>query len=121
MPEMLSVTAALVGEGLGESVALVTDGRFSGGTRGLMIGHVTPEAALGGPISLAREGDSISIDVAARTVNLEVAAEELARRAAALERPAPRYKSGVFAKYAALVGSASEGAVTSPLSVHRSQ
>ena len=84
MPEMLSITAALVGEGLGETVALVTDGRFSGGTRGLMIGHVTPEAALGGPIALANEGDTISIDVAARTVNLEVAPDELARRAANL-------------------------------------
>jgi dihydroxy-acid dehydratase len=111
---MLSITAALVGEGLGETVALVTDGRFSGGTRGLMIGHVTPEAALGGPIALANEGDIISIDVAARTVNLEVEPEELARRAASLQRPEPRYRSGVLAKYAALVGSASLGAVTSP-------
>jgi dihydroxy-acid dehydratase len=120
MPEMLSVTAALVGEGLGESVALVTDGRFSGGTRGLMIGHVTPEAALGGPIGLVEEGDSISIDVGARSVNLEVGQDELARRAAKLQRPAPRYKSGVLAKYAALVGSASHGAVTSPEPAHRS-
>ncbi len=114
MPEMLSVTAALVGEGLGESVALVTDGRFSGGTRGLMIGHVTPEAALGGPIALVVEGDTISIDVDARTVDLDVAADELARRKAALPPHTPRYRSGVFAKYAALVGSASHGAVTSP-------
>jgi len=114
MPEMLSVTAALVGEGLGDSVALVTDGRFSGGTRGLMIGHVTPEAALGGPIGLVEEGDSIAVDVGARSVNLEVGQDELARRAAKLQRPAPRYKSGVLAKYAALVGSASHGAVTSP-------
>ena len=120
MPEMLSVTAALVGEGLGDSVALVTDGRFSGGTRGLMIGHVTPEAALGGPIGLVEEGDSIAVDVGARSVNLEVGQDELARRAAKLQRPAPRYKSGVLAKYAALVGSASHGAVTSPEPAHRS-
>jgi dihydroxy-acid dehydratase len=114
MPEMLSVTAALVGEGLGESVALVTDGRFSGGTRGLMIGHVTPEAALRGPLALVAEGDTISIDVATRKVDVQVAPDELARRAAALEPFVPRYRSGVMAKYAALVGSASHGAVTSP-------
>jgi dihydroxy-acid dehydratase len=112
MQEMLSVTGALVGEGLGESVGLLTDGRFSGGTRGLMIGHVAPEAALGGPIALVEEGDTISIDVEARRVDLEVSAEELARRAAAWQRPPARYTSGVMAKYAALVSSASEGAVT---------
>jgi dihydroxy-acid dehydratase len=114
MPEMLSVTAALVGEGLGQSVALVTDGRFSGGTRGLMIGHVTPEAALRGPLALVAEGDTISIDVPTRKVDVQVAPDELARRAAALEPFVPRYRSGVMAKYAALVGSASHGAVTSP-------
>ena len=115
MQEMLSVTAALVGEGLGESVALITDGRFSGGTRGLMIGHVAPEAALGGPIALVAEGDTVSIDIERRRVDLEVGDEELARRRAAWQRPAPRYTTGVLAKYAALVGSASEGAITRPV------
>jgi dihydroxy-acid dehydratase len=112
MQEMLSVTAALVGEGLGDQVALITDGRFSGGTRGLMIGHVAPEAALGGPIALVQEGDTIAIDVDARRVDLEVSEAELALRADAWRRPAPRYTSGVMAKYAALVSSASQGAVT---------
>ncbi|MGZ3587673.1 MAG: dihydroxy-acid dehydratase [Candidatus Limnocylindrales bacterium] len=114
MQEMLSVTAALVGEGLGESVALLTDGRFSGGTHGLMIGHVAPEAALGGPIALVAEGDPITIDVDARRLDLEVPAAELAQRRAAWRRPAARYAGGVFAKYAALVSSASEGAITRP-------
>ena len=112
MQEMLSVTAALVGEGLGDSVSLLTDGRFSGGTHGLMIGHVAPEAALGGPIALVREGDEIEIDVAAKRLDLLVDAAELQRRRAAWSAPAPRYASGVMAKYAALVSSASEGAVT---------
>ncbi|HXR27851.1 MAG TPA: dihydroxy-acid dehydratase [Candidatus Baltobacteraceae bacterium] len=112
MQEMLSVTAALVGEGLGESVALLTDGRFSGGTHGLMIGHVAPEAALGGPIALVREGDPIVIDVDAKRLDLDVAPDELARRREAWRPPAPHYRTGVFAKYAALVSSASEGAVT---------
>ena len=112
MREMLGVTAALVGEGLGESVALLTDGRFSGGTRGLMVGHVAPEAALGGPIAFVREGDSIHLDVDARRLDLEVDEDELARRREAWTRPAPNYTSGVFAKYAALVSSASQGAVT---------
>jgi dihydroxy-acid dehydratase len=112
MQEMLGVTAALVGEGLGDSVALVTDGRFSGGTHGLMIGHIAPEAALGGPIGLVEEGDEIVIDVDRRALDLEVATEELARRAAAWKPPDPRYGGGVMAKYAALVGSASQGAVT---------
>jgi len=114
MQEMLSVTAALVGEGLGGDVALLTDGRFSGGTHGLMIGHVAPEAALGGPIALVAEGDIIVIDVDARRLDLEVADDELARRRAAWSPPAPRYAGGVMAKYAALVSSASEGAVTDP-------
>jgi dihydroxy-acid dehydratase len=114
MQEMLSVTAALVGEGLGDQVALLTDGRFSGGTRGLMIGHVAPEAALGGPIALVAEGDTISIDVDARRVDLEVPDDEIARRAAAWQKPAPRYTTGVMAKYAAQVSSASQGAVTRP-------
>jgi dihydroxy-acid dehydratase len=112
MQEMLSVTAALVGEGLGDSVALLTDGRFSGGTHGLMIGHVAPEAALGGPIGLVEEGDEIVIDVDARRLDLEVPESVLAERRASWAAPAPRYTSGVLAKYAALVSSASEGAVT---------
>jgi dihydroxy-acid dehydratase len=114
MQEMLSVTAALVGEGLGESVALLTDGRFSGGTHGLMIGHVAPEAALGGPIALVMEGDQVVVDVDAKRLDLEVEAVELERRRAAWRRPDSRYTSGVFAKYAALVSSASEGAITRP-------
>jgi dihydroxy-acid dehydratase len=112
MQEMLSVTAALVGEGLGGSVALLTDGRFSGGTHGLMIGHVAPEAALGGPIGLVEEGDEIVIDVETRRMDLNVPDEELAERRARWQAPAPRYLGGVMAKYAALVSSASEGAVT---------
>jgi dihydroxy-acid dehydratase len=112
MQEMLSVTAALVGEGLGDSVSLLTDGRFSGGTHGLMIGHVAPEAALGGPIALVKEGDEIEIDVEAKRLDLLVDTAELERRRAAWSAPAPRYASGVMAKYAALVSSASEGAVT---------
>ena len=112
MQEMLSVTAALVGEGLGASVSLLTDGRFSGGTHGLMIGHVAPEAALGGPIALVHEGDEIEIDVAAKRMDLLVDEGELARRRAEWSAPPPRYASGVMAKYAALVSSASEGAVT---------
>jgi dihydroxy-acid dehydratase len=114
MREMLGVTAALVGEGLGESVALLTDGRFSGGTHGLMVGHVAPEAALGGPIALVREGDVIVVDVDRHALDLEVSGEELDRRRTDWRPPAPRYTSGVFAKYAALVSSASEGAVTRP-------
>jgi dihydroxy-acid dehydratase len=112
MQEMLSVTAALVGEGLGDSVALITDGRFSGGTHGLMIGHVAPEAALGGPIGLVEEGDEILIDVDRRALDLAVPADVLAARQATWSPPAPRYAGGVMAKYAALVGSASQGAVT---------
>ena len=112
MQEMLSVTAALVGEGLGESVALITDGRFSGGTHGLMIGHVAPEAALGGPIALIREGDTIVIDVDRKAVDIEIDRDELDRRRLEWTAPAPRYRGGVMAKYAALVSSASEGAVT---------
>ena len=112
MREMLGVTGAIVGEGLSESAALVTDGRFSGATHGLMVAHVVPEAANGGPIAAVREGDSISIDVEAGTIDLEAAPEEILQRLAAWTPPAPRYTSGVFAKYCALVGSASEGAVT---------
>jgi dihydroxy-acid dehydratase len=112
MQEMLSVTAALTGEGLGDTVALITDGRFSGGTHGLMIGHIAPEAALGGPIGLVAEGDEIVIDVDARRLDLNVPDDVLARRRAGWTAPAPRYTGGVMAKYAALVSSASEGAVT---------
>ncbi len=112
MQEMLSVTGALVGEGLGDSVALITDGRFSGGTHGLMIGHIAPEAALGGPIGLVEEGDPIVIDVDRKALDLDVPADELARRRARWTPPEPRYTGGVLAKYAALVSSASQGAVT---------
>ncbi len=112
MREMLGVTAALVGEGLGESVALLTDGRFSGGTHGLMVGHVAPEAALGGPIALVEENDTIVIDVDRRVLELEIDAGEIARRAGRWSPPQLRYRSGVLAKYAALVSSASAGAVT---------
>jgi len=112
MREMLAVTAAIVGAGLGESVALITDGRFSGATRGLMVGHVAPEAAVGGPIAAVHEGDRITIDVPARSVDLDVSAAELARRLTAWSAPEPRYTRGVMAKYASLVGSAAEGAVT---------
>jgi dihydroxy-acid dehydratase len=112
MQEMLSVTAALSGEGMGEHVALLTDGRFSGGTHGLMIGHVAPEAALGGPIGLVEEGDEIVIDVDRHALDLNVAADVLAARRSRWTPPAPRYKGGVMAKYAAQVSSASLGAVT---------
>ncbi|HYH91737.1 MAG TPA: dihydroxy-acid dehydratase, partial [Candidatus Saccharimonadales bacterium] len=112
MQEMLQVTAALVGEGLGDAVALVTDGRFSGGTHGLMIGHVAPEAALGGPIAVVREGDLIEIDVDRKALDLHVPPEEVAARFAEWVAPEPHYTGGVLAKYAALVGSASQGAVT---------
>ena len=114
MQEMLSVTAALVGEGLGADVALLTDGRFSGGTRGLMIGHVAPEAALGGPIALVEEGDMVTIDVDRRALDLDVDTAVLEARRARWTPPEPRYKTGVLAKYAALVSSASTGAVTNP-------
>jgi dihydroxy-acid dehydratase len=112
MQEMLQVTAALVGEGLGDSVALLTDGRFSGGTHGLMIGHVAPEAALGGPIAVVEEGDEIVIDVDRKALDLNVASAEIARRLDGWTPPVARYRGGAMAKYAALVGSASAGAVT---------
>ncbi len=112
MREMLQVTAAIVGMGLGEEVALITDGRFSGATRGLMIGHVAPEAVKGGPIAAIREGDTIKIDVEARTIDVELSDEEIAERVAAYEPPEPIFKSGVMKKYADTVSSASEGAVT---------
>jgi len=112
MREMLGVTSAIVGEGLGESVALLTDGRFSGATRGLMLGHVAPEAARSGPIAIIAEGDTVTIDVEARRVDVALSDDEIAARLARWEAPAPHYTSGVFAKYAALVTSASDGAIT---------
>jgi dihydroxy-acid dehydratase len=112
MREMLAVTGAIVGRGLSDSVTLITDGRFSGATHGFMVGHVAPEAASGGPIAAVREGDVVSIDAAARSITLDVPAEEIAARLAAWTPPPPRYAGGVMAKYALLVGSASEGAVT---------
>jgi dihydroxy-acid dehydratase len=112
MREMLSPTAALVGAGMGESVALITDGRFSGGTYGFVVGHVAPEAAMGGTIALVEEGDSITIDAEARLIQLNVNDQELARRRALWQPPPPHYKRGVLAKYARLVSSASLGAVT---------
>jgi len=114
MREMLSVTGAIVGEGLGETVALLTDGRFSGATHGLMAGHVSPEAALGGPIAAVRDGDMILFDVNQRKLEAEISDEEIRRRMSAWKPPQPRYPTGVFAKYAALVLSASEGAITKP-------
>jgi dihydroxy-acid dehydratase len=112
MQEMLSVTAALVGVGLGDSVALITDGRFSGGTHGLMVGHVAPEAALGGPIAFVEDGDEIVIDVDRKALDLDCPDSVIADRRARWTPPPPRYAGGVMAKYAALVSSASEGAVT---------
>ena len=109
MREMLAVTGALVGQGLGESIALITDGRFSGATHGLMVGHVAPEAARGGPIAFLRDGDLITLDVRARRLDVQGNLEE---RRAQWKPPSPRYSTGVMAKYARLVQSASEGAVT---------
>src|SRR6266704_6376072 len=112
MREMLGVTAALVGAGLGDSVALLTDGRFSGATHGLMAGHVAPEAAHGGPIAAVRDGDTITFDLDKRELRVDITDEELKARLATWKAPAPRYKTGVLAKYARLVSSASLGAVT---------
>ena len=112
MREMLAVTAAIVGQGLAEGVALLTDGRFSGATHGLMAGHVAPEAARGGPIAAVHEGDTVVFDVEARELRLEVPDDEIRRRLETWKPPAPRYTAGVFAKYARLVSSASEGATT---------
>jgi len=112
MREMLQVTAAIVGEGLGEEVALLTDGRFSGATRGLMAGHVAPESVKGGPIAAIREGDEITIDIDARRLDVALSEEEIAKRVAEYEPPQPLYERGVMAKYAAIVSSASTGAVT---------
>lgn len=117
MREMLAVTAALVGQGLGEKVAMVTDGRFSGATRGFMIGHVAPEAMVGGPIALVKEGDKIAIDTIKSSIDLMVSKAELKRRAKKWKPIKPHYKTGALAKYASLVQSASQGAITLPLKV----
>ena len=112
MREMLGVTSALMGAGLGDSVALVTDGRFSGATRGFMVGHVAPEAARGGPLAAVRDGDSIAIDTGNRLLQVELTDREIRDRLARWTPPVPRYASGVLGKYARLVSSASTGAVT---------
>jgi|ERR1022692_407959 dihydroxy-acid dehydratase len=117
MREMLGVTGAIVGAGLSDTVALVTDGRFSGATHGFMVAHVAPEAYNGGPIAAVHEGDPITVDADRRVLDIEIPPAELARRLAAWKAPEPRYKTGVFAKYCALVSSASEGAVTGPQAV----
>ena len=113
MREMLSPSAALMGAGLGKDVALVTDGRFSGGTHGIMVGHIAPEAQAGGPIAIVREGDRITINPKDRSISLEAADEEIASRLSRWRVPEPKYGRGVMGKYAKLVGSASLGAVTS--------
>jgi dihydroxy-acid dehydratase len=112
MPEMLAPTSALIGKGLGESVGLITDGRFSGGTWGMVVGHVAPEAYAGGTIALVQEGDSVTIDAHVQLIQLNVPDEEIARRRAEWKQPAPRYTRGILSKYAALASSASKGAVT---------
>jgi len=114
MREMLATTAALVGQGLGKKVAMITDGRFSGGTRGFMVGHVAPEAFVGGPIAFVKEGDEISINIEDNSINLHVSKEEIDLRSKEWSMPEPNYKSGALAKYALLVGSAANGAITDP-------
>ena len=114
MREMLATTAALVGQGLGKKVAMVTDGRFSGGTRGFMVGHVAPEAFVGGPIALIKDGDKISISTESNSIDLHVSEDELEKRKQEWKKPAPNYTSGALAKYASLVGSAAKGAITTP-------
>jgi dihydroxy-acid dehydratase len=109
---MLAPTSAIIGQGLGESVGLITDGRFSGGTWGMVVGHVAPEAYAGGTIALVREGDSITIDAHKLLIQLDVPDDELARRRAAWTRPPPRYTRGLLAKYMRLVSTASRGAIT---------
>ena len=111
MREMLGVTAAIIGQGFKDSVALITDGRFSGASHGLMIGHVSPEAAVGGPLALVKDGDMITVDVEKRTVQMDVPEEEITTRRKGWRAPARHYTHGVFAKYAKLVTSASKGAV----------
>ena len=112
MREMLAPTSAIMGEGLGQDVALITDGRFSGGSHGFVVGHITPEACAGGPIAQIKDGDLITIDAEKRQINLEIPAGELRRRRKAWKAPKPRYTRGVLAKYASAVSSASLGAVT---------
>jgi len=112
MREMLGPTAAVMGRGLGKEVALITDGRFSGGSHGFVVGHITPEAAVGGPIGIIRNGDKITIDAEVNEINLEISEEEYQQRLKAYKAPGCRENRGVLAKYAATVSSASEGAVT---------
>jgi dihydroxy-acid dehydratase len=112
MREMLSPTSALIGQGLGESVGLITDGRFSGGTWGMVVGHVAPEAYVGGPIALIQEGDSVTLDATKLLLQLNISDEEMARRRAAWQAPKPRYTTGLLAKFAALAAGAEQGAVT---------
>ena len=114
MREMLGVTAAIVGKGLGGEVALVTDGRFSGATRGLMVGHIAPEAFVGGPIAAVQEGDIIVIDIDNRKLSVELSDEEIKKRLAAWQAPPPNYTHGVMARYAAMVTQANEGAILKP-------
>jgi dihydroxy-acid dehydratase len=114
MPEMLQVTGAIIGEGLGNDIALITDGRFSGATHGFMVGHITPEAFRGGPIAVLQEGEIVTIDVDAGELRVDLSDDEIAERLRNWSPPAPRYDDGVLAKYAHLVSSASEGAVTTP-------
>ncbi|MCX8191558.1 MAG: dihydroxy-acid dehydratase, partial [Nitrososphaerales archaeon] len=111
MPEMLSITAAIVGQGLGEDVALITDGRFSGATRGMMVGHVSPEAAEGGPIALLKDGDIITIDIPKKSLMADVSQEEFEKRFREWKPPPPRYPHGALAKYAKLASSAATGAI----------
>ncbi|HET9042318.1 MAG TPA: dihydroxy-acid dehydratase, partial [Burkholderiales bacterium] len=112
MQEMLAPTSALIGQGLGESVGLITDGRFSGGTWGMVVGHVAPEAYVGGPIALVKEGDSITIDARKHLIQVNVPAKELAARRKKWQQPKPRYTTGLMAKYMKLVSTASKGAIT---------
>ena len=112
MREMLSPTSAIMGKGLGQDVALITDGRFSGGSHGFVVGHITPEAYTGGPLALVKNGDAITIDAGNRKISLDVPATDMKKRRKTWKKPAPRYTRGVLAKYAAHVTSASEGAVT---------
>ncbi len=112
MREMLAPTSAIVGQGLGDKVALITDGRFSGGTYGLVVGHIAPEAAVGGNIALVKEGDMITVDAHQKLIQLEIDENELIKRKSLWKKPDSKYKNGVLGKYARLVSSSSKGAVT---------